>query len=145
MVRLRQRQGVVLVDVLVATILLGVSLSVLISLTGRALSLQKQGQQLQIAAMLLDAQLNQVLSRGPDDYQSRYQVEGPCEEPYSNYQYRLDFSEGEGGDAYRVVCVVSWVDGGVTRSETVETMMSARLGDEPDPDRRPEQPALRGY
>jgi Tfp pilus assembly protein PilV len=145
MVKPHLRSGVILVDVLVATILLGVSLTVLISMTGRALNSQRQGEQLQVAAMLLDAQLNLVLSRGPDDYQSRYEVEGPCEEPYTNYQYRLDFAEGEGGDAYRVTCAVSWVDGGVTRSETIETMMSARLGDEPDPDRRPEQPAIRGY
>jgi Tfp pilus assembly protein PilV len=145
MVKRRQRSGVILVDVLVATILLGVSLTVLISMTGRALNSQRQGEQLQVAAMLLDTQLNMVLARGPDDYQSRYQVEGACEDPYSNYHYRLDFSEGEGGNAYRVTCVVSWVDGGATRSETIETMMSARLGDEPDPDRRPEQPAIRGY
>ena len=142
---LRRRHGVVLVDVLVATIMLGVSLATLISLTGRALSTQRQGEQLQIAAMLLDTQLNLVLARGPDDYGSRYTLEGPCEEPYTNYTYRLDFEEGEGGNAYRVVATVSWMDGGAVRSETVETMMSPRLGDDPDPDRRPEQPAVRGY
>jgi Tfp pilus assembly protein PilV len=145
MVMRPRRHGVVLVDVLVATIMLGVSLTILISLTGRALSTQRQGEQLQIAAMLLDTHLNLVLARGPDDYASRYPVEGPCEEPYTSFQYRLDFEEGEGGNAYRVIASVTWVDSGITRTETVETMMSPRIGDDPDPDRRPEVPAVRGY
>ena len=141
--RRRQSRGVVLVDVLVATVLLGISLTVLISMTGRALASQRQGEQLQIAAMLLDQQLNLVLARGPDDYASSFETSGPCEVPFERFQYSLEFSGGESGDAYRVVATVSWADGGVLRSASVETMIAPRLGDDPDPDRRPEQPAVR--
>ncbi len=140
----RQR-GVVLVDIIIATILLGVALTALVSMTGRALSSQRAGEQFQIAAMLLDEQLHLVLARGPDDYGSRFETEGVCEEPYEAYRYKLEFSGGEGGDAYRVLATVTWMNGVSPQSAAVETMIAPRLGDDPDPDRRPDQPAVRGY
>jgi Tfp pilus assembly protein PilV len=139
------RSGVVLVDVIVATILLGISLTAIVSMTGRALLAQHAGEQFQTAAMLLDEQLNLVLARGPDDYASHFDTEGVCEEPYEAYRYKLEFSGGEGGDAYRVVATVTWTNGNSPQSATVETMIAPRLGDDPDPDRRPDQPAVRGY
>jgi hypothetical protein len=95
--------------------------------------------------MLLDEQLNLVLARGPDNYASRYETEGVCAEPYEAFRYKLEFSGGDGGDPYRVVATVTWMDGRSPRSESVETMIAPRLGDDPDPDRRPDQPAVRGY
>lgn len=139
------RRGVVLVDIIVAVVLLGVSLTAMVSMTGRALSAQRAGEKLETASMLVDEQLNLVLSRGPDEYASRFETEGVCEEPYENFRYKLDFSGGEGGDAYRVQATVSWMDGATPRSVSVETMIAPRLGDDPDPDRRPDQPAVRGY
>ncbi len=140
---IRDRAGVVLVDVLVATVLLGVALTALISMTGRALASQRQGEQMQAAAMLIEEQLNLVLARGPDSYASRFPVEGSCDAPFGEYRYKLEFTEGQGGDAYRVVATVSWGTGARARSESVETMVAPRLGDEPDPDRRPGQAAVR--
>jgi Tfp pilus assembly protein PilV len=141
----RDRPGVILVDILVATIILGVSLMTLISMTGRAMASQRQGQQLQTAAMLLDAQLSLVLAFGPDDYGSKHSLEGPCEPPFENFRYQIEMSGGQSGDAYRVLATVTWMDGGRPQSASVETMIAARLGDDPDPDRRPEVPAVRGY
>lgn len=140
-----RRRGVVLVDIIVATILLGVSLTALISMTGRALSAQRSGEQIETAAMLLDEQLSLVLARGPDNYGSRFETEGVCEVPYEAFRFKLDFSGGEGGDAYRVLATVTWTDGGKPQSVSAETMIAPRLGDDPDPDRRPDQPAVRGY
>jgi Tfp pilus assembly protein PilV len=133
------------VDIIVATILLAVSLTALVSMTGRALSAQRAGEQIQTAAMLLDAQLNLVLARGPDNYASRFETDGVCEEPFSAFRYKLEFSGGEGGDPYRVVATVTWANGNTPQSASVETMIAPRLGDDPDPDRRPDQPAQRGY
>jgi Tfp pilus assembly protein PilV len=143
--RAQLRAGVVLVDVLVAAIMLGVSLTVLITMTGRALSSQRQGEHLATAAMLIDQQLNLVLAHGPDDYTSRYPASGQCDVPFDRYSYALEFSGGEGGNAYSVIATVSWSDAGRPNSVSVETMIAPRLGDDPDPDRRPEQPAVRGY
>jgi hypothetical protein len=68
-----------------------------------------------------------------------------CEDPFEAYRYKLEFSGGEGGDPYRVTATVTWTNSGVPQSATVETMIAPRLGDDPDPDRRPDQPAVRGY
>jgi Tfp pilus assembly protein PilV len=145
MVIRRNRSGAVLVDVLVATIILGVALTALISMTGRALASQRQGEHLQTAAMLLDAQLNLVLAYGPDDYPARHPMEGTFEPPFENFRYQIEMNGGQAGDAYRVIATVMWSEGGRVHSASVETMIAARLGDDPDPDRRPEVPAVRGY
>jgi hypothetical protein len=134
-----------LVDSIVAAVLLGIALAVIIGLGGRALSAQSSGEQLQNAAMLLDEQLNLVLARGPDNYAGRFPVQGQCDKPFDNFSYRLEFSEGQSGDAYRVVATVTWIWGGKQRSESVETMIAPRLGDDPDPDRRPSEAVNRWY
>src|SRR5436309_2202990 len=90
-----QRRGVILVDIIVAVVLLGVSLTALVSMTGRALSSQRAGEQIETAAMLLDEQLSLVLARGPDNYGSRFETEGVCEEPFESYRYKLEFTGGE--------------------------------------------------
>jgi Tfp pilus assembly protein PilV len=140
-----RRAGVVLVDVIVAAVMLGISLTAMISMTGRALTAQRSGQELQAAAMLADEQLHLVLARGPDNYSSRFGAEGVCEAPFEHYRYRLEFSSGEGGDPYRVVATIAWQGGRGEESVSVETMMAPRLGEEPDPDRRPEDTVERGY
>jgi Tfp pilus assembly protein PilV len=139
----KQSKGVVLVDVLVAAMLLGIAVAAMVSLTGRALSSQRQGEELQTAAMLLDEQLQLVLARGPDDYASRFPIEGPCDAPFESYRYTLKFDGGEGGDPYRIIATVSWNASGRTRSESIETFIAPRLGEEPDPIRKPADPVLR--
>ncbi|MFA6045461.1 MAG: hypothetical protein WC718_10790 [Phycisphaerales bacterium] len=138
------RRGFLLVDVLVAVVLLGAALAVMLSLTGRALSAQRQGENLQIAAMLIDEKLNLVLARGPDNYASRFsEVDGPCDAPYQNFHYTLTLTGGTGGDPYSVTCTVTWRESGLDRSESVETRIAPRLGDDPDPERRPEESVQR--
>jgi hypothetical protein len=135
----RARRGIILVDAIVGSILLGVALSVVIGIAGRALTAQAQGEELQTAAMLLDEQLNLVVARGPDNYASRFTTEGECDAPFQRFRYQLDFAGGDAGAPYHVTAVVSWSSGGREHSEIVETYIAARLGDEPDPDRRPKQ------
>jgi len=139
----RARRGVALVEVIVATIILGVALSVLIGLTGRAISSQQAGERLSTVAMLLDEQLNLVLARGPDNYAARFDSVGTCDAPFEAYRYELSLSGGQAGEAYVVVATITWSEGGRLRSESLQTMIAPRLGDEPDPDRRPDEPVLR--
>lgn len=140
----RLRRGTVLADAIVGSVLLGVALAVIIGLASWSLATQRQGEELQTAAALLDEQLNLVLMRGPEAYASRFGTEGVCDPPCSSYRWRLEFSGGEGGHPYHVVATVSWFSGGRERSESVETLIAPRPGDEPDPDRRPAQPVERG-
>lgn len=127
-----------LVDVLVAVIMLGGAVVVLMGLTSHAIRSQRTGENLQIAAMILDEQLNLVQARGPDEYNSRFDdAEGFAEAPYQNFRYKVEITSGAAGDAYKVVATVWWEEEGAQKSAMVETRMAPRLGDEPDPDRRP--------
>lgn len=131
------RPAVVLVDVLVGVVLLGSVLAVLIGMAARAVSSQETGEKLGIAAMLADEQLQLMLARGPDNYASRYSIEGLCDPPFQSYRYKLQVSGGTGGDPYAVGVTILWFEFGRARSVLVETLMAPRVGAEPDPDRRP--------
>ena len=135
-------RGAMLVDILVAVVLLGSALAMMVGMTGRAMRAQRAGEEIQIAAMLLDEQLQLVLARGPDNYGARFPVEGACDAPFESYRFRLDITAAS-GSAYVVVATVTWVSGGRVRTESVETRIAPRRGDEPDPDRKPQEPVDR--
>ncbi len=141
--RVRGRRAMLLAEVIIAVVLLAASLAVVLAMAGRSLSAQRTGEELQIAAMLLDEQLNLVLARGPDNYAATFPTEGPCDAPYSNYAFALSFSGGTAGEPYTVTATVSWLHNGKPMSESVQTFIAPRLGDEPDPDRRPGAPVER--
>lgn len=144
MVKPTPRRGVMLVDMLVAVIMLGAAVVVLMGMAGRAVTAQRSGENLEAAAMILDEQLNLVLARGPDQYTSRFDdAEGFAEAPFEKFRYKVDIAAGSGGEAYRVTATVWWWEDGREKSATVETRIAPRLGEEPDPDRRPPQPVDR--
>lgn len=136
------RRGVALVDAIVAVIIMGVSLAVILGLTGQALSSQRTGEELHNAAMLADEQLNLVLTHGPDDYAKEFPVEGECEPPFAAYRFKLSI-QGQGDTApYDVSCTISWESAGRPRSITVKTLIAPRpLANQLD--RQPEQPVER--
>lgn len=128
-----------LVDCIVATVLLGVSLTVVIGLAGNALSSQSTGEHLQTAAMLADEQLQLVLARGPDDYAQHYSTEGTCDEPFKDYKYKLTFVTG---DPFQVGCTISWNFGSGDKSIHIDTLIASRSGSQdsqPDPVRTPRE------
>lgn len=131
------RSGTALIDIVVATVLLGICLAAMITIVTRALSSQTDGEQIQTAANLIDEQLNLVLMRGADSYASRYSAEGVCDPPFDSYRYHLDISGGTSGTPYLVRCTVFWPSALGERSAAVETLIAPRLGDNPDPDRTP--------
>jgi hypothetical protein len=140
-VRLRAR-SFLLVDALVAAVMLGASLAIIMGLVSRAAKARADGERLEIAAMLLDEQLQFVLARGPDNYAQRFGLEGNCEAPFADYRYALDIG-ARSGEAYAVRATISWTQDGRTRSESIETRIAPRLGDEPDPERRPDETVVR--
>ena len=135
----RTRPAFALLDVIIAGIIIGISLAAVIGLTGRALSSQTRGEDLQTAAMLADEQLNLVLARGADNYSRSFSSSGECDPPFQNFSYHLEFAGGSGTDPYRVTVTISWFAGGsgVQQSVAVQTLIAAREGDDPDPDRKP--------
>ncbi len=142
----RVRAGFALVDVIVATIILGVSLAVIISIAGRSLGAQQRGEELSTAARLADEQLQLVLLRGPDNYARRYSDAGVCDAPFDRFRYKLDFAGGASGEAVSVGATISWVSGASPQSITIQTLVATREAVEdgdPDPVRKPSQPVVR--
>lgn len=137
------RRAVLLVDVIVGTVIIGVSLAALIGVLGRAITSQSNGEKLQTAAALIDEQLNLVLMRGADNYAGRFAAEGECDVPFQDFRYRVDVGGGSTGAPYQVRATVYWVSGGRERSASASTLIAPRLGEEPDPIRTPDQPVER--
>ena len=141
--RRAHRRAVILVDVIVGAVLLGVALVVMIRILGTSITAQSRGEQLQTAADLLDEQFNLVLMRGPDNYGSRFGLEGPCDPPFQDYTYRLTFKSPPPGRPYEVTAAISWTSSGVPHTEEATTLIAPHLGDDPDPLRTPDQPVER--
>jgi len=136
---MRRRGGFALLDVIIASIILGISIAAIIGLTGRSLAAQKTGEELQIAASLADEQLALVLARGPDGYAQRFPVTGACDEPFQRFRYTLTFTGGSGNDPFNVNVTITWAagGGGAQQSISIDTLIAPREGDDPDPDRKP--------
>jgi type II secretory pathway pseudopilin PulG len=145
------RRAVALIDALVASIILGIALAAIIGLGSQAVRAQGLGERLQTAAMLADEQLSLVLARGPDDYQKRFGLSGACDPPFEDYRFELTFGAaapsgssaassggGTGGQPYKVRVAIVFQHNNASREVVVETLIAPRLGQDPDPDRRPE-------
>lgn len=137
------RPSFVLADAIVATVMLGAALSVIVSLVGRALAAQRVGERLEVVAMLLDEQLQMVVARGPDNYLQRFPANGKCDAPFADYEYQLAITSNGSADAYSVKATISWREGSRSLTESVETRIAPRRGDEPDPDRKPAESVVR--
>lgn len=139
--RLRRsfRRGFVLLDAIVATILLSIALVTVIGLNSSAIRAQRDGEHLQDAAMLTDELLEQVIAVGPEQFRRVFGLRGECEPPFESYWYEVEIDSVGAGDPYQVTATVFWDDLGQTRRLVVQTLVAPRLGDDPDPDREPEQ------
>jgi hypothetical protein len=134
---------VILVDAILGAVLLGMTLAAMLTIAGRAVRAQGEGQRIATAAALIDEQLNLVLARGPDNYASRFATDGPCDAPFGDYSYRIDVRGGQSAEAYDVVVTVQWVYAGRLRSASISTRIAPREGDEPNPERAPAEPVER--
>ena len=133
------RRGFLLLDSIVATVILGIALSVVLGLGSLAISSQSRGEQEQVAAMILDEQLELVVAVGPEAFASVFERRGTAPAPFENYEYEVDIEALGNRDPFKVTATVTWTHAGRERSLTVETLIAARLGEEPDPDRRPQE------
>ena len=61
----RTRRGIALMDVILGALMLGIGLTVIVSLASRSISLQAQSQRQLTAAWLVDELLAMVLVEGP--------------------------------------------------------------------------------
>lgn len=133
------RRGFSLVEAVVAAAVLGVALVVVIGLTGDAVSAQSRAERLETAARLADEQLNLVLALGPEGYEAQFPASGRCDPPFEDFAYDVALVPGAGGEAYRVRATITWPDGARSRQLTLETRVAPRLGEDPDPERKPQE------
>lgn len=132
-----RRRGFALVDAIVGGILLGMALTAVIGLTGSAISAQVRGEQLQTAAALADERLNLILATGPESYPGVFPIKGQCDPPFEEFSFEVTLSPQGEGNAYLARADIRWSAGGKPQSLGVETMIAPRVGDDPDPDRKP--------
>ncbi|MCA9293013.1 MAG: type II secretion system protein [Phycisphaerales bacterium] len=134
------RRAFALVDAIVAAVILGMALAAILGMSASAVSAQTRGEQMQIASMLADEQLEQVLAVGCERYGRTFDERGACPAPFGGYRYEIEIDGGAAGDPYAVRVTIRWPHAGRERSLAIQTLVAPRLGDEPDPDRKPEEP-----
>lgn len=132
-----------LMDVLVAGMVLSGALVAVLGIASRSLNAQLRGEQIQEAAMVLDSLLNDVLAVGPAEYLKVGELSGVVEPPFDRFTYRITIDDVSPSQPFRVTARVWWNAGGGEQTAEAQTLMARRLGDEPDPDRTPTQPAER--
>lgn len=135
----REVRGFALIEALAASVVLGLGLVAVMGLTARAIAAQTRGEQIAQAAMLADERLNLVLACGVERYGSVFPMRGSCEPPFEGFAYEVTIREGDAGDPALVIAEIFWRSGGEQRSIAIETLIAPRLGDEPDPDRQPDE------
>lgn len=132
-----------LMDVLVAGIVLSGALVAVLGIASRSLNAQARGQQIQEAAMVLDSLLNDVLAVGPAEFLKSGDMNGTIDPPFNRYTYRISIDDITPSEPFRVTARIWWQTGGGEQTAEVQTLMARRLGEEPDPDRKPTQPVER--
>jgi Tfp pilus assembly protein PilV len=133
----RRRSGFALVDAIIAGVVLAIGLTMIFMLTSRSLDLQRRGEIEVMAAGMMDNILSMVLLEGPADYPDLHPVSGQGEFPYEQFEYRVNIQDPGEGEPYSVSVEVTHLTG---RSYRCETLIAAKLGEEPDPVRYPEEP-----
>ena len=138
-----RRRGFTLLEAIIGSVILAIALASILGLTGQSLASQRRGEHLRTAAMLLDEQLNLVLSVGPEDFGNVFSPRGTCPAPFESYRYEVTISSLGEGNPYEVVATVSWPSSSGTQRLSVQTLMAPRLGDDPLPDRLPPESVAR--
>lgn len=137
--RARARRGFALMDAVIAGVLLSIGMITVLSVGGQAMTMQRRGEIDVRAASALDDLLSGVLTEGPEDYEQLYPLSGAFEfgSPYPDFQYMIEIERGGPGVPARVLATVIHEGG---REYSIETSIAERRGEEPNPNRVPEEP-----
>jgi hypothetical protein len=130
-----RRRGLALAEALLGGVLLAAGMTVVMSLSVRAMRAQVSGEKRMVAAWLADDLLNMVVAEGPANYERTFDTRGAFEAPFEDYAFELILEDLGRGVPWRATAVVSWGER-PEQSVIVETLVSVRLGDE-EPPREP--------
>ncbi len=126
-------------DVILGALMLGIGLSVIVSLASRSISLQAQSQRQLTAAWLVDELLAMVLVEGPVNYPKLYPTDGRFDVPFEVYEYEVLIDDIGLRQPFRVTASVRWPHGPGFRQVEAQTYIAQRLGD-PNQIRMPPEP-----
>ncbi len=130
-------------EVVIAGIILAIGLGAIVSLAARALMDQQRGERAVMAAALLDELLASVLVEGAEEWPKAHDLSGRCDPPWSDFEFQVNIDKAESGAPCDVLAIVR---DPVGREFRCATRIALRLGDDPNPDRRPSEPVDRqGY
>jgi hypothetical protein len=127
--RAHHRRGIALVDAIVGGLMLGIGLTVVVSMASRALARQTDGEKRMVASWLADEMLNMVLAEGPEKYEVSHDTADRFGDPFADFSYEINIDLLGRGAPYRVTATVTWPVGRTTHFVRVETLIAARLGD----------------
>ncbi len=131
-------RGLALLDVIVGGIVLAIGMTVVITLTSRAIAWQSDGERRLVASWLADELLSMVVVEGPREYGRIYDTSGRFDPPFQEYQYDLEITELNVTEPYVVTATISWEQGRSARSIQVQTYIAQRAVEEAD--RKPFEP-----
>jgi len=134
----RKRRGFALIDVIIGGILLAIGLTAILSLGARSMNMHQRGEREAVAAALIDDLLSMVLADGPKDFPEVQSTNGICDDPFGDYEYRVDIDNGGSGVPYAVSVTITHLP--TNDTWVVETLIAGKSGEEPDPDREPPEP-----
>ncbi len=120
------RRGFALMDVIIGSVMLGVALSVVISLSSRSLASQTDGEKRVVAGWLADELLSMVLVEGPVDYPRMYETAGYFDEPFGEFWYDLEIEYRGRHAPHRVTATVSWPSGRGRQDISVQSRIMER-------------------
>ena len=136
-----RRRGMALADAIIGGVMLGIGLSVILSVACRSLATHTDGEKRLVAAWLADELLTMVLVEGPDNYPMLYDTSGSFAPPFEEFSFEVDIDTPDRGMPYRVTALVQW--GRRARDAVlVDTLIARRLGD-PEQLREPYEPVDR--
>ena len=135
----RSKRGVALVEVILAALLLGIGLSVSLSLASTAIARQGLGERQLVAAWLADEQMNLVLMEGAKQYIQSYETSGRFDSPFEDFSYEVTITHVADLEPYEVEVIILWDDG--RQSFQLESLVAPREDVEAAPeDRIPLEP-----
>lgn len=131
-----------LIDVIIGTVVLGIGLTVVISLAARSLKTQSDGEKRITASWLADELLATVLMEGPVAYPKMYDNHGFFTYPFEEFEFDV-FIEDQGLSVpHRVTATIGWNGAAGPQQIQVQTLISERGGD-PNQPRAPLEPVDR--
>lgn len=128
--RSRPRRGVALMDVMIGGVMLGIGLSVVMSVTSRSLARHTDGEKRLAASWLADELLNMVLVEGPIKYPKLYDTDGKFDPPFDDFGFSLDFNDLGLGEPMEVTATIRWPYRRPVNEITVGTLVAIPQGDE---------------